>query len=446
MKEGDKTDTFIILKGTDFISAANRIVSMKKDDFKKLYEKEIQNVPNEIKKPAKAKPKKAAGGLIKKSKSVEADDYEDTPEINEPDYFSELRTESENEALSGHTERSHVSPSRDQSDSRIDSEAFRGWSESDRIAPRIIEPDSKKSGRADESTFSNPQLVIASAKIKIHLNQSAKFHNISHVRPITPEYIQEIKERVKSYRKDDKEYFSGIYKNLKEQNREIYKYNKLIDHDVIALIIDAIMRLLFGVSIRQGKAMPGPITYPRFESPVDKDTFDSMSKQDKKSIVFLTFVKLRASYTKHDNFMKKFEMDGRYPSFQAFLQSFAGDYMADEIINMYPAQYIKELEKSENEMDREVAIELKKIMKNESSDYPYSHEDLKICIEAIASEIHHNISPKREADQIKDVANKQAQEWEKAIELNEIMEKWTRTPDVDFVPEDIVDAPILGPR
>ncbi|AQS84616.1 hypothetical protein A0U92_07290 [Acetobacter aceti] len=187
-----------------------------------------------------------------------------------------------------------------------------------------------------------------------------------------------------------KSIFFGIYKNLKEQNKEIYKYNKSIDHDVIALIIDAIMRLLFGVSIRQVKAMPEPITYPRFESPVDKETFDSMSKQDKKSIVFLTFVKLRASYTKHDNFMKKFDMDGRYPSFQAFLQSFSGDYMADEIINMYPFQYIKELEKSENEMDREVAVELKKIMKNESSDYPYTHDDLKMFINSIRGEIENN--------------------------------------------------------
>lgn len=416
IEQGTKNNKSYIIYDEDNtqIGSVSRILKdVRQNDFFTMMEDYNDGIIRKQEKTAVREPAKKAAGLIKKNKSIDYDE-----EGYESSECPADGNDAENEDLQRDILGSEESTRGNISDSGTDSEIARGWSEPDRIAPGIIEPDSKKSGRADESTFSHPQLVIASAKIKIHLNQSAKFHNISHVRPLTPEYIQEIKERVKSYGKDDKEYFTGIYKNLKEQNREIYKYNKSIDHDMIALIIDAIMRLLFGVSIRQGKAMPEPITYPRFESPIDKDTFDSMSKQDKKSIVFLTFVKLRASYTKHDNFMKKFDMPDRYPSFQAFLQSFAGDFMTDEIINMYPAQYIKELEKSEHEMDREVAIELRKIMKNESSDYPYAQEDLKMFINSIRGEIENNKIIELENKKINEELSKQMAQFYEAYGEN----------------------------
>lgn len=439
MKEGDKPDTFIILKGTDFISAANRIVSMKKDDFKKLYEKEIQNVPNEeIKRPAKK------ASLIKKSVAKEADEYED---IDAPEY-PELRTESENEAVSRHILRSEVSTQRDQSDLRTDSESPVRGTKSDRADTGIAKSDIEKSRGINESNVRNAQLVIATAKIKFSFSHEIEIRDISHVRPITPEYIQEIKARIKEEGKNDKEYFAGIYKNLKEQNREIYKYNKTIDNDAIALIIDVIMRLLFGVTIYKQQATPKPVDYPRIESPIDKQTFDSMSKRDRNSIVFSMFVQLRSSFNRHNNLMKKTEVGQAFPSFQAFLESYSGDWMADEIANIYQQQYIRELEKSENKADRAAGSELRKLLKGQDSEYTdWDQSGLKMCIESVHGEISHNIEQHIEAQKVRAEAEKIGKDWTAAIELQESMKDKTQTPDFDFVPADIIDQEeISSPR
>ena len=128
---------------------------------------------------------------------------------------------------------------------------------------------------------------------------------------------------MKKIKADDKEFFSDAYKNLKEQNREVYKYNKIIDNDAISLIIDAICRLLFGYTIKQQKAQPLPVSYPRIESPVDRDAFDAMKPRDQRNIIFNALVQFRASYRRHANFHKKFDLPKEFSDFQAFLSHYS---------------------------------------------------------------------------------------------------------------------------
>lgn len=73
-----------------------------------------------------------------------------------------------------------------------------------------------------------------------------------------------------------------------------------------------------------------------------------------------------------------------------------------------------------------------------------SFPDLRI--ESVHGEISHNIEQHIEAQKVRAEAEKQAQKWQDAIALQEDMSKWVRTPDFDFVPEDVVSDEILSPR
>lgn len=405
-KAGDKKETFIIEREGVLIGAVNRLLKIKKADFLTAYnnikEEDLKNVQlDEITKPA---PKGI--GLIKKAKAKDPDEY-DTPESDEPDYFAEqFRAEPQDNTLQRDIEGGDFSTSGNEPDFGIDTENTNGRAEPDRIITGDIKSNLEQSARADKSTFSHSELAITSAKINAQFNHKIVLVDIAHNRPITPEYIDEIKERLKTIKSDDKEYFSGVYANLKEQNREIYKYNKTLDNDAIMLIIDAFCRLLFGYTLYKSKTIPLPVDYPRIESPVDKDTFDSMKSKDQKTIVFHAIVQFRASYRRHENFSKKFELPSDFSNFQSFLKKYEGDFMAEEMINMFPDVYIRELSKSENKIEKQVAEELKKIRNGQESKYTeYNAKDLKDCIETVAGEIQNSIENKRLDEQLaRDVA------------------------------------------
>ncbi|AQS83894.1 hypothetical protein A0U92_02925 [Acetobacter aceti] len=397
---GTKKDTYIIEKNGTLIGSANRLLKMKKGEFAQLY-KEMNNVQlDEKEAPATAKK-----GLIKKASNRQSDDYE-----NEP---SDQHDDARAEATAGNAEsyilRSEESARRNSGNPEPDAGSGRR-AEPDRIIAREPESDSKKSGSADTRNQRNAKNAIATAKI--NGLKSIKLSDISHVRIVDDDYIDEIKTRLKQIKADDAEYFDGVYKNLKAQNREVYKYNKSIDNDAISLIIDAICRILFGYTIKQQKAQPLPVSYPRIESPVDREAFDAMKPRDQRSIIFNALVQFRASYRRHDNFNKRFNLPSDFPDFQSFLKAYEGDFMADEMANMYPSIYIRELEKSESEQDKMTAKELRKLEAGEVSQYTqHTASDLRECICSIHGEISESMKLEADNKKLDEALKAQLEEW-----------------------------------
>ncbi|CAI9122020.1 relaxase/mobilization nuclease domain-containing protein [Brytella acorum] len=419
LKVGTKKDTYIIEKNGTLIGSANRLLKMKKGDFATQYEKEINNV--RIHEEKNTRPAKKAG-LIKRASAKATDDYKDEfTEDTEAFTTADRSPETAHRDTAENTGRSDFSTQRNSPDSRTDSGNGRR-TESNRADIGITSADTKEPRTTDTRNQRNAKNAISIAKI--NGLKPIELHDISHVRIVDDNYIDEIKTRLKQIKADDAEYFDGVYKNLKAQNREVYKYNKSIDNDAISLIIDAICRLLFGYTIKQQKAQPLPVSYPRIETPVDKATFDTMRPRDQRSIIFNALVQFRASYRRHANFHKKFNLPQEFSDFQAFLSHYSSDFMAEEMANIFPGFYIKELEKSEREEDRLIAHELRKIEKGEASEYSH-HEatDLKSCIESIHGEISERMRLETESKKLDEVLRQQFAEWNEMQEQRRPQEK-----------------------
>ncbi|MCP1270626.1 relaxase/mobilization nuclease domain-containing protein [Acetobacter cerevisiae] len=410
LKEGDKKDTYIIEKDGVFVGSANRLTKTKKGDFARLYngyEKEIRDVRLDEK---REEPAKTKAGLIKKTRSKEPDEYKDIAEAdNFAEYQAKRASETEARDATSNILRSEESEQRDRTDFGFDAD-IAGRTKPNRADIGSSSADSEEPRTADARNVSNAQNAIATAKI--NRLKSINLHDISSVRLVDANYITEIKSRLKKIKTDDAEYFSGVYQNLKAQNREVYKYNKQVDSDAIALIIDAICRLLFGYTIRQQKAHPLPISYPHIESPVDKATFDAMKPRDRRSIVWRAVVSFRASFEKHQRFNVKFGFPQEFADFQGFLRAYEGDWMAEEMANMYPDIYIKELEQSENEAERATAKELRKLESGQPSTYTtHTPSDLKMCIAPMHGEIAESIRLEAENKKLDESLRQQLEEW-----------------------------------
>ncbi|AQS84617.1 hypothetical protein A0U92_07295 [Acetobacter aceti] len=210
IEQGTKNKKSYIIYDEDNtqIGSVSRILKdVRQNDFFIMME-DFNNeiIRKEEKTAVRQSTKKAVGGLIKKSTKQEADDYADQGLESFPE-FPVFRAEEENGNAESDLLRSEISPRGNIADSGTDTENTNGRAEPDRADTREPESDITEPAGINESNIRHAQHVVASAKIKFHFSNTVEIRDISHVRPITPEYIQEIKERVKSYGKDDKEYF-----------------------------------------------------------------------------------------------------------------------------------------------------------------------------------------------------------------------------------------------
>ncbi len=113
--------------------------------------------------------------------------------------------------------------------------------------------------------------------------------SLSHSVLITPEYIRDIKARLKEAKKADWYFYRRAYQNLKDQQYWLDQWNNSIDSNILLLLVELFLSLLFGgaVTIRN-KPYPIAMNFG-LPAPISDATWNMMS-DDQLSVFIVAFL------------------------------------------------------------------------------------------------------------------------------------------------------------
>ncbi|XID28368.1 hypothetical protein ACF3NX_04120 [Acetobacter orientalis] len=178
--------------------------------------------------------------------------------------------------------------------------------------PVITKPDIKK--------------IVCTGKLNRGVTHVA---SLSHIVLITPDYIRDIKARLKQAREEDWYFYRRAYQNLKDQQYWLDQWNNSIDSNILLLLVELFLSLFFGVSvtIRQ-KANPIIINF-ELPAPISDATWNMMSEDQQENILFQSFLLYRASYR---NYQKLHVQQNRLSvTFEYFLNLHGKDMLTQMI-------------------------------------------------------------------------------------------------------------------
>lgn len=331
LKEGDKADTYIIEKDNVLIGSANRLIGIKKDEFKKLYinhlqqqEKENDRTTAETKHP---------------NRNIQTS-FEISQE-HEPD----------NRVIARDTNRGTVTPRSDSRSIEHDSTATSG--------------DNRTSIAHAKNDADNASRYRKIEKIKInHQLKDIKLKNYSHIKIIDDAYINEIKSMLKAKRKEDYQKIRNAYQNLKGQFYYIDIHKKKYNLPILNIMYDCFSRLF--------KFQKNKIVKPDVEPPLKKNEWQKINIEQQNTLRYSCMYHYQQTFENllEYNRINNIKDNNTFQDFLLLLKE-KGDFMAEEISNLYPYEYIKQLD------DEYLKNELTKIMKNLNSSANYTREDIR---------------------------------------------------------------------
>ncbi|GCE82694.1 hypothetical protein MSKU9_0835 [Komagataeibacter diospyri] len=366
-QKGDKKDTFIIMKDSTLIGSANRLLKMKKGDFARLYnqyQEDLKNVQLDKERERQHGNQEGRNAQDAHTGQKEGRGYQNPSEVTQATTRpgEETRTTETPTATRG-------KPDIDEGENGHGTNP--GLANRQQARRRTGGPDSTNSGFAGNDSRTKQtdnhlsESYIKNAVTSAKIRKRGTFKKREKFTIITPEYLQNIKDKLAKEKTGNKDFYREQYKNIKEQEYHIDTYNKSIDTSVSLLLVDMFLRL-FGYSLKKDKPTP-VIKKPDVSPPVSKSDFDLMTEQEKKTVTYKAYGLYRSSYETYANLCKKHDVP--HDDFQGWLNDLGGDYMSEQIINLYPEIYMRELDKSANEYDRMASAELRKIWNNETSEY-----------------------------------------------------------------------------
>ncbi|GBQ52319.1 hypothetical protein AA15973_2739 [Komagataeibacter sucrofermentans DSM 15973] len=403
LKKGIKKDTFIIERDGVLVGSASRLLKIKKQDFAKMFN-DYKEQTNEIMAEQNENGRKKETDTNTK-KADSAKTKNDHTTTRKPDI---------DEGESGHrTDFGFANRQTRKRPARPDSADF-----------RPVEHDSGTEQRDYKKPVAHSKNVIASAKIR----KRGDFKKREKFAIITPEYLQNIKDKLAKEKTGNRDFYREQYKNIKDQEYHIDTYNKSIDANVSLLLVDMFLRL-FGYSIRKNKPTP-IIKKPDVQPPVSREDFDLMTEQEKKTVTYKALGLYRSAYMTYSNLCKKHDVP--HAGFQEWLNDLGNDYMSEQIANLFPELYMKELDKSANEYDKLTLIELRKIWNGETSKYESQFADidgLKTHITHAHGEIREHIRIEDENKTLDKLIAQQAQEYHQQVSGHQTDQN--QTPEQD---------------
>ncbi|MCH4024854.1 MAG: hypothetical protein LKG96_07760 [Acetobacter fabarum] len=206
--------------------------------------------------------------------------------------------------------------------------------------------------------------------------------SLSHIVLITPDYIRDIKTRLKQAKQEDWYFYRRAYQNLKDQEYWLDQWNNSIDSNILLLLVELFLSLFFGgsVTIRE-KVYPVAINFG-FPAPISDATWNMMSDDQQEDILFQSYLLYRASYK---NYQKFYEHQDRIPvTFESFLNLHGKDVLTQMISKNVDYLEDKVIDWKNRKMDAENAKILQQTneamtwMKQDNSDVESHGKILKI--------------------------------------------------------------------
>lgn len=333
LREGDKEDTYIIEKKGVLIGSANRLIGVKKDEFKKLYNQHQKEIEND----------RTTAETNNTTSNIHA-----SPEISQ-------KHEPDNRVIA-----------RDTRGGNITTGADTGTFEHDSTA---TSRDNRASIAPIENNANDAKRYTKFEEIKInHQLKDIKLKNYSHVKIIDDAYISEIKDMLKDRRKDDYNKIRNAYLNLHNQKYYYDIHKKKYNLPILNMMYDCFSRLFKF----QKKSSQTEIIKPNVEQPLKLAQWQKLTREQQSSLRYACLYHYQQTFENLLQFNKINNIDDNN-TFQSFLNIMKnkGDFMAEEISNLYPYEYIKQLD------DEYLKRELLNILKNLNSSARYTKEDIK---------------------------------------------------------------------
>lgn len=333
---GDKANTYIIEKNGVLVGSANRLIGMKKDEFKKLYNQHLQQEKENDRTTAENKNHNSRGNI------------QSSPEISQ-------KHEPDNRVIDTRdtSRRGNITLGNDS---------------------RLAEHDSTATSRDNFNTIASTEINQSNSKryakideIKInHQLKDIKLKNYSHIKIIDDDYINNIKLMLKEKRKEDYQKIRNAYSNLKGQFYYIDIHKKKYNLPILDLMYNCFSRLF-----KFQKSAKTEIIKPDVEPPLDQSQWQKLNREQQSSLRYSCMYHYQQTFENllEYNRINNIKDNNTFQSFLNIMKN-KGDFMAEEISNLYPYQYIKELD------DEYLKNELTKIMKNLNS-CRYTKEDIK---------------------------------------------------------------------
>jgi hypothetical protein len=223
---------------------------------------------------------------------------------------------------------------------------------------------------------SDTKKIVCTGKLNRGVTHVA---SLSHLVLITPDYIRDIKARLKQAREEDWYFYRRAYQNLKDQQYWLDQWNNSIDSNILLLLVELFLSLFFGgsVTIRQ---KPYPIVM-NFElpAPISDTTWNMMSEDQQENILFESYLLYKASYENYQELHA--QQNGNSVTFEFFLNLHGKDILTQMISRNMVYLENKVIDRKNRKIDAENAKILQDTneamawMKQNNSDVE-SHENI----------------------------------------------------------------------
>lgn len=354
LKSGDKQDTYIIEKNDVLIGSASRLLGIKKSEFQKLYNQHLKEI-NHDRTAETNNPTSNIHTIEKISREHNADNRpsnRDTRKLTVGADTAVTRDDSTATSRDNHTP----------------------------ISPIKNNDDNASRYRKIEEIKINHQL------------KNIKIKNYSHIKIIDDDYINNIKEMLKNKRKEDYKKIRDSYLNLKGQFYYVDVNRKKYNLPILNIMYSCFSRLF--------KFQKNKIIKPDVEPPLEKSQWKKLTREQQNTLRYSCLYHYQQTF---ENLLEYNKINGikNNNTFQSFLNILKekGDFMAEEIANLYPLEYIKRLD------DEYLKRELSNILKGMNSFSRYTKEDIQENIISVVENllIDKDIKEKnREAQKIKE--------------------------------------------
>jgi hypothetical protein len=173
---------------------------------------------------------------------------------------------------------------------------------------------------------SDIEKIVSTGKLNRHITRVA---SLSHIVLITPDYIRDIKARLKQARQEDWHFYRRAYQNLKDQQYWLDQWNNSIDSDILLLLVELFLSLFFGGSVTiRNKPYPIAMNFG-LPAPISDAAWNMMSDDQQENILFESYLLYKSSY---ENYQKLHDQQGRTPVTCEFFLNLHGKDILTQMI------------------------------------------------------------------------------------------------------------------
>ncbi|WP_180539595.1 hypothetical protein, partial [Acetobacter okinawensis] len=173
---------------------------------------------------------------------------------------------------------------------------------------------------------SDIEKIVSTGKLNRRIIHVA---SLSHIVLITPNYIRDIKARLKLAKQEDWYFYRRAYQNLKDQQYWLDQWNNSIDSNILLLLVELFLSLFFGGSVTiRNKPYPIAMNFG-LPAPISDATWNMMSEDQQENILFESYLLYKSSYENYETLHA--QQNGNSVTFEFFLNLHGKDILTQMI-------------------------------------------------------------------------------------------------------------------